>query len=369
LKTDFAILFQNRTVKLFSYALKMLNRIKINRSFRKIFARTLQLLVHKDSSNQHFTGQLNSVVILAQEKIGDSILLTPLLRNLRYHFPALEIYIICFNKVSADFFRHDSHITAIYLAKHSIIKYYRHVLSKKFDLLFNTKDSPSTNFLLQTVLIRARFKVGHQNSYHEGLFNHLLEIKYHTRMVMKNCSLLSLLSVYITEKECRPYLPPAPVSEAISLFLEKMEKGKLIGINISAGGKLRYWPEVKWSALIVSFPNQQFIIFSAPAEKEMKLRLEMMHHNVTVSPPTSNIYEAGLLVKQLRLLVTPDTALIHVASCYSIPAIGLYTHAPQDLSRFAPFLIDCELVVSSTSQVSDIDVASVAAALQKQLLK
>ncbi|NTW63355.1 MAG: glycosyltransferase family 9 protein [Chlorobiaceae bacterium] len=341
---------------------------KKKKMFRKLFTRTLQLIVHKREPLRQFTGPLNSIVILAQEKIGDSILLTPLLRNLRHSFPHLEIHLICFSEASTAFFRNDPHVTAIHSVKNNIVRYYNDVLSKEFDLLFNTKDSPSTNFLIQTILIRARFKAGHAHPYHEGLFNHLIKIEYHTRMALKNCSLLSVLSVRTREKECRPYLPPAPVSGAITRFSEKINTDVLIGLNISAGSPLRCWTEERWHALIKGFPDMQFVIFSAPGDTNMKMRLEQ-HDNVTVSPPTVNIYEVGELVKHLRLLVTPDTSLVHVASCCNIPVIGLYTKAPQDLSRFGPYLVDFEIITSSTSQVSDIEVEVVASVMQNKLLQ
>jgi heptosyltransferase-3 len=346
----------------------MPNLIKKKRLFRKLFARSLQLISQKEDSNQQFTGPLDSIVILATEKIGDSILLTPLLRNLRHHFPELEIHIICVTETSASFFRNDPHITAVHFIKNEPVKYFRYVLLRKFDLLFNIKDGPSTTFLLQTVLVRARFKVGHQSPYHEGLFNHLLHVDFHSKMALKNCSILSLLSINTTEEECRPYLPPAPVSNAITTFINNTEQGVFIGLNISAGGKNRYWTEEKWSALITRFPDLHFMIFAAPDDREMKHRLEHAHKNITITPPTTNIYEVGLLVRLLRLLVTPDTSLVHVASCSNTPVIALYTNVPAEQSRFGPFLIEHKLIISATSQVSDIDIEAVASALQKQLL-
>ena len=346
----------------------MPNLIKKKRFFRKLFARTLQLIVRNNPANQQFTGPLDSVVILVQEKLGDSILLTPLLRNLRHHFPKLEIHLVCFSRASTDFFSNDFNVTAIHQAKKKFHKYFRNVLCRKFDLLFNTKDSPSTHFLLQTALIHARFKVGHQNPYHEGLFNHLLQVEYHTQMALKNCSLLSLLCAKTTGEECIPYLPPAPVSSSLTSCIDKYSSDLFVGLNISAGSPMRYWTEEKWSCLITIFSDIRFMIFSAPCDSLVKKRLEQ-HRNVMATPATENIYEVGLLVKHLQLLITPDTSLVHVASCYSIPVIGLYTAAPQDLSRFGPYLVEFELITSSTSKVSDIEVDAVASVVRKKLLQ
>jgi len=336
-------------------------------SFRILLARALQQIINEKDSNQRFTGELNSVVILAGEKIGDSILLTPLLRNLRHHFPKLEIHLLCITHTSAEFFRNDPHITAIHEVKKNILTYCIKTLPKKFDLLFNTKDGLSTNFLLQTSLLRARFKVGHQHPCHEGIFNRLIAVDMNTKMVLKHCSLLSVLSLTTTGEETRPYLPPAPISENMASFIASVEKDQFIGLNISAGGASRYWTEKKWSALIATFHTSQFIIFSSPDDSVVKQRLEQAHNNVTVSPQTANIYEAGVLVNKLQLLISPDTSLVHIASCYKTPVIALFPNAPVEYARFGPYLTEHELVISPDMLVCNIEVQTVAIALKNLL--
>jgi heptosyltransferase-3 len=337
-------------------------------SFRIVIARTLQRIINEKDSNQPFSGELNSVAILSGEKIGDSILLTPLLRNLRIYFPKLEIHLFCITHTSADFFKNDPNITEIHEVKKNIRHFASVILFRKFDLLFNTKDCLSTNFLLQTALLRSRFRVGHYHPYHEGVFNHLIQMDSNAKMALKHCSLLSVLSLKVSEEETRPYLPPGPVSKKMADFIENMVKhGNLIGINISAGNISRYWTEQKWSDLISTFPLLQFIIFSAPDDRIIKQRLEGAHNNVTLSPATENIYEVGQIVRYLRLLVSPDTSLVHIASCCKTPVIALFPNAPTEYARFGPYLTEHELVISPSFNVSDIEVYEVVKAIQRLL--
>ncbi|HWR01702.1 MAG TPA: glycosyltransferase family 9 protein [Chlorobaculum sp.] len=340
---------------------------KKKRQFRQAFARTLQRLTKKKDGNASFSGPLNSVAILAQEKLGDSVLLTPLLRNLRKAFPKLEIHIIAFSQASARFFLSDPDVTAVHLAKKGLLRYRKEVLSRRFDLLFNTKDHPSTQFLLHSALIPARFKVGHRNEFHEGLFDRLIDQEFHSHMVFKNCALLALLGIHPTEAQCRPTLPPMPVTDALKKFLAQIENSGPIGINISAGEANRTWPEEKWTALPGRFPQYHFVVLSGPEDLEQKQRIESNCSNVIPSPSTQNLYEAGLIVGALRLLVTPDTSLIHVASGSGTPVVGLYREAPQDISRFGPFAIPCELVISASGEVGDIESESVTLAMEKLL--
>jgi len=340
---------------------------KKKRQLREAFAKFLQLTVPKRKSEGPFSGPLRSIAILAQEKLGDSILLTPLLKNLRAKFPDLAIHIITFTKASFNFFSADQDITAVHLVKYHPIRYFREVLSKEFDMLFNTKDHPSTNFLLQTALIRARYKVGHASEFHQGLYDHLITMEFHSHIAIKNCALLTLLGFPATQAECRPSLPPMHISDNIRKFLAEIKLESIIGINLSAGQPNRKWQEDNWISLLKMFPNKRFVVLCSPEDQEIKQRIEGLFNQVIPSPSTRNLYEAGLIIAALKLLITPDTSLIHVASCSNTPVIGLYRKATQDISRFCPLLIPYEMAISETGEVSDISVKTVSSALLKGL--
>jgi ADP-heptose:LPS heptosyltransferase len=338
---------------------------KKKRQFRQAFAYFLQRITPARSGVAEFSGPLDSIAILAQEKLGDCVLLTPLIRKLRQAYPALEIHIIAFSRASAEFFMNDTAITAVHLAKKQPVRYFREVLSRKFDLLFNTKDHPSTHFLLQSVLIPARFRVAHRNPFHESIYDRLIDMEFHTHMALKNCALLSMLGISANTEQCRPSLPPMPIPDALEAFLGEIDNAAPVGINISAGEPNRLWTEEKWKQLIGRFPDKRFLVLSGPEKTEEKQRLEQSCKNVIASPPTRNLYEASCIVARLRLLVTPDTSMVHVASSTGTPVAGLYREAPQDISRFGPYAIPYVTVISPTGDVSGIEADEVATAVQR----
>ena len=343
-------------------------RKKKKRQFRQAFARLLQRITPPRSGAAEFSGPLNSVAILAQEKLGDCVLLTPLIRNLRQARPELRIHIIAFSRASASFFRNEPAVTAVHLVKQKPLRYLSEVRAAKFDLLFNTKDHPSTHFLLQTALIPARFKVGHANPFHEGLYDRLIALEHHTHMALKNCALLTVLDIEVDAKACRPALPAMPVSDEVTQLLARLESARPIGVNISAGDPNRYWTEKKWQTLLAHFPGERFVVLSGPGDTAKKQQLEAnCPKNLIATPPTRNLYEASRIVSTLKLLVTPDTSMVHVASGAGIPIVGLYREAPQDISRFGPYAVPYELVVSTTREVSSIAPEAVEAAMQKLL--
>jgi len=299
---------------------------KKKRQFRQGFARLLQILLHKPLLQPPYSGPLQKIAILAQEKYGDAILLTPLLRQLRIHFSATEIHVITFSRATHD-----------------------------------------TSFLLHSLIVRAGRKAGIDSPYHRGIYDYLVQLDFHTQVAIKNCGLLAILGKSVQAEQCRPYIPIMQVSDRIKVFLDSFPERSVIGINISAGKPNRYWTEQNWVELIRTFTEERFLLLSAPKDRELKTRLEHSCTNIITSPDTNNLFEASLITEKLKALITPDTAMVHIASCTDTAVIGLFGAAEQDLSRFKPFLVDHRLVLSPTKQVADIELKSVIDALSEYL--
>ncbi len=340
---------------------------KKQRRFRQGFARLLQKILNKPLLQSPYNGPLNSIIILAQEKYGDAILLTPLLQQLKQQFPAAAVHVVTFSTATHDFFRYDRNINSLYLAKGNASIYYRQILTRRFDMLFNTKDHPSTSFLIQSLIIRARCKTGIDCAYHRGIYNYLVDLDFHTQIALKNCGLLDILGKTVKPDACRPYLPEEQVAADLKVFLSSMPQRNFIGMNISAGGSTRYWKERSWKELADAFPDERFLVLSMPEDVNTKIILQEQCPNIVPSPATRSLYEAGLVVRKLKLLVTPDTAMIHVASCTNTPLVGLYGKAPQDMSRFKPLNIDYRIVASKTANVRDINTTEVIDRIEQML--
>ncbi len=301
-----------------------------------------------------FDGKLRSVVILARECYGDAIMLTPLIAALRKKYPELSIYIIAFTRIIFDFFSADSNVTAVYHAKRDLKRYLFKFFPHKYDLLFNPKNHPSTHFYIQSLIIRAKYKVSHRNTGHETLYNHLIDLGPGVHESTRNLALMGVID-NAPQQPCPPYIPKMPVSTEITSFLETLPPASYIGINISAGTPGGHRTFEQWSELIRSFPEERFVIFSAPGEIVEKRKLEKPYNNVLPSPSTLNLYEVWLIVEKLKFLVTPDTSLVHIAACSDTPLVALYRQNPADSKEFSPLSTQQEVIVSPTPDVIDIE--------------
>ena len=320
------------------------------------------LLLRPLPSLPGFTGELRSIVILAQEKIGDAILLTPLIYNLRHSFRDLEITVVVFSSKNAVLEK-DQNINQLIIAKSNPFAFLK-LFRQKFDLLFNTKDHPSFTFLLCARLLRARYKVGFNHPKHAGFFNQMLKVDFYTHIIDKYCALLDHIGLKYSARDCRPYLPSTPHLPKIDAFIKSHQSKELIGINLSAGEQSREWSLEKWTefAQFIQLPT---IVFAMPDRLYDKRSLENSFKHVLVSPETRSIFDIAHLIRCLKALISPDTSLIHVASCYNINVIGLYRYDRVHHKRFYPYLTQHEALISSTNRIEDIPVTTVANALKK----
>ncbi|OQY28406.1 MAG: hypothetical protein B6244_07340 [Candidatus Cloacimonetes bacterium 4572_55] len=340
------------------------------RQTRRIVASVFMRLFPVVKSEGKFTLCLQTgtvrIAIIAQEKLGDLILLTPLLRNLKRVYPQAEIHIVGLSSVSR-FFENDPLVTEVHLPKENYWRYFRRIFQYRFDLLFSPKDHPSTNALLHISLIRSRYKLGIDHPGHRNFFHHMIQTKPYEHIIRKNCAALDFLNIPYTDRDCRPYLPERDIAPEISRFVNEINDKNIIGVNLSAGKPNCEWSPDRWRKVIDTI-KLRVVIFSMPDKADTKRNLEKSCPNVIPSPPTPSLYDAGKITSCLRLLISPDTSLIHVASAYRVPTVALYRADPVSYNCFYPFDIEHIKLISPSMHVNDISPEQVIDSV-RQLLK
>lgn len=56
--------------------------------------------------------------------------------------------------------------------------------------------------------------------------------------------------------------------------------------------------------------------------------------------------EIAEIVKHSAGVISPDTAIIHMASAFNVPVVGLYTDVKWNLDRFAPLSDKQRILIS-----------------------
>lgn len=307
--------------------------------------------------------ELESIVILGLERYGDSILTTPLIHILRNRFPRVNIYIVTPGRRAYSFFQSDKNINGIFNIKKEFFSTLFFFLKNPADILFNPKDNISFTFILLSRIIRTRHSVGLSFPFHDEHYNAVLNVPKSEHIIYKNCSLLNYLQVSYSENDMIPYIPSTEISTDILDFSEKLKGRKIIAINISAGSPVREQRKERWQQIIALLPYP-VIVFAMPDRYKDKEWLES-HANVLASPPIRSFSESEYVLQQCALLISPDTAMIHVASAARVATVGLFL-TNHDAERFAPFHVPYSILFGSES-LEDISSEEIVNAAEKLL--
>jgi ADP-heptose:LPS heptosyltransferase len=326
--------------------------MKIKKAFKVTTIHLMKYLFGTVKNQLLEQNNIGSMAILAQERFGDLIALTPLLKHLRKAYPDAEIVIIGVTDI-IEFLKHDENLDSVLNGKRIISRLSGKIFKKKFDLLFNTKDHPSFTFLYLSRRIKAYHRVGLDHPYHRGYFNQMIPTENAQSAFEKNCLLLDYLNIKVASPDIKPYLPSGPISMEIQDFVKSnFIKQDVIGINLSASRRFKEWQIENWLHLL-SLIKQPVVVLAMPEHQGIKKIIEKSNAHVIKSPQTKTIFDAGHIIRNLKLLISPDTSLIHVASCFNIPVIAFY-RLKEDLMRFSPLSDVKEVIIAPRHEINNI---------------
>ncbi|MDN0123736.1 glycosyltransferase family 9 protein [Yersinia aleksiciae] len=144
------------------------------------------------------------------------------------------------------------------------------------------------------------------------------------------------------------------------------EKGRpRIGLFISNKSTQRHWSWEKWRQLALKL-NQQadLLIFHDPIEQPTEQQLAGLTARCLSTPSIDDLVAA---MSQLDLVISADSAPVHISSALQIPVVALFESRPEKYLRWYPLGVR-HVVVHAGPQVEDITVDAVASAARTLLI-
>jgi ADP-heptose:LPS heptosyltransferase len=70
-----------------------------------------------------------------------------------------------------------------------------------------------------------------------------------------------------------------------------------------------------------------------------------------------NLLEVSAVIGHMKILITPDTSLVHIARSFKVPVVGLYTRYEKNLRMWRPYRQKSGTVVSNNDyNIHDIEI-------------
>lgn len=295
--------------------------------------------------------RLRRVLFIRPEKLGDMIISLPVFYNLKKLYPHLELYAICSPRNIAVV-RGDRNLTGNFLYTKRFLRdlaMVRRVRRLGVDAVVDMvcDDSVTSLFLTQYSSPRA-WRIGLGKTRHRAYYDFNYEYRTQDEAHVLENTLKLLTAFGIDTDGLERHVPPTiddrsyQAADRFLLSLNGAVPNGVIGLNISAGRPTRVWPDTKNRTLIermlAAYPHHRVVISADPADRPRALALAALFpERVDPLPDGLNLLDVSAIISRMKMLVTPDTSLVHIARSFRVPVVGLYTRYARNFILWRPF--------------------------------
>jgi lipopolysaccharide heptosyltransferase II len=272
--------------------------------------------------------KVDKILVIKPAAIGDVLLSTPVVENLRSDFPDAEIIFLT-QKFCKEVLTGNPYITRVLTYDLNldggwcIIK---NIRKQKYDLILDLFGNPRTALI--TYLSRAVYKVGFKFRQRKYAYNIKLESRGgEVHNVEFNLDALRALGLEVKTSQPKFYINNVHKEFAEKFFQENNLTGnRVIGVNPCGTWKTKVWYLEKFAELIKMFDDDyRFLVFWGYGDEKVqaqKLR-DMTGNNVLIVPQV-NLKYLGALMKRCKVFLTNDTGPMHIASVLGVNVAAIF---------------------------------------------
>lgn len=270
---------------------------------------------------------IKRILIIRLGKIGDVLLTTPLVRNLRKKFPRASItYIVGRN--AAPILENNLHINDLVVADKNV--FFEIIKRKRYDLAIDLNAIDITAQLC--VVCGAKYRVGiYAGAWVRKNYNRVLSNPKKDSIVVDYfLSLLNLLGlendkdrtteIYLTGKE----------RKAAQNSLKCFHK-KIIGIQPAGDIRGRLWSARKFAQLadiLIQEYSSEVLIFQAQKEEKIARRMKNYMKQRATLLPVFKLRGYLSILSECNLFIGNEGGQLHMAKAFNVPAVGIFQYSP-----------------------------------------
>jgi len=287
--------------------------------------------------------QPKRILIVRTDRLGDLILSTPVIKNLRLAYPKAYIAFVCRPYTKALLINNPDLNEVIVYDKYAknksllaTVKFAFSLRKRNFDLALILH--PTNRAHLITFLAKIPKRVGWDRKLSWLLTDRLKHQKQQGLRHELEYSLDILRSLDIKVESKETYFPlQAQAEAAVGELLRKEglnQDSQFIAIGPSASCPSKRWPENNFLALIKLLKkknNFKFVVITSESEKSFAEKIAE-EEGVIDFRGKLNILEVGALLKRATLFISNDSGPVHIAASLNIPVISIFGRKDPGLS-------------------------------------
>ncbi|MFA6232579.1 MAG: glycosyltransferase family 9 protein [Bacteroidota bacterium] len=272
---------------------------------------------------------IRAILVIKPRAIGDVLLSTIVLPNLRSAFPEAAISFLT-EAPAADIIRENPYIDFPIIfdsSSESYLKLLFRLNRSDFDLVFDLFCNPRTAQM--TFATRAPLRVGYPFRGRAWAYNvHVQTRADRVHNTEFNLDALACLDIPIVERRlCFP-LP----TERCDRFAELLKplrsrSGPLVALNSSGTWETKRWGLEHFASLgdrlIEKFDANVMLLWGPGEEQDVRTIQRSMRHSSILAPPTT-IGELGALLSNCDFTISNDSGPMHISAAVQTPTLGIF---------------------------------------------
>ncbi|MGE5364895.1 MAG: glycosyltransferase family 9 protein [Bacteroidota bacterium] len=327
---------------------------------KQLFLRLLLFFVSTKRSDKpvHISSSTR-IMFIRLNRIGDALVCTPLLKQVKDSLNPV-IYLLADKKNHFVFNNNPSvdHVVVFEKGLKGFREILKYIRSENIDVLVDLHDDVSTTVTYLTAFahVSHKFALRKSNSLvYTKTINKPDPSKVH--VVDRILSLAGLLGFEPKHADANICYYPEDKSYArADSFLNSKYRDRkfLAGVNISAGSEARFWGVDNFKRLIKLLKESGIDVLVMCTTRDLKHALQIADNNndMIFYSPSFDVFSA--MISRLDVLITPDTSVVHIASCFCIPVFGLYVKYNTEDMIWSPYRSYFDYVVTTEPELEAI---------------
>lgn len=280
------------------------------------------------------------ILVLSLAGIGDTLMATPVLRELRVRFPDAAVEVAVLWAGSEQVLRHNPHVSAVH--RHDFIRasafaslaFVQRLARRGYDASLTLHPQGRRAYRVITRLVGAPRRLSHRYENHSWidtlLVNETVAQDYNVSCASNNLRLVDLLGPGPRSNEAPAY--GLFLSEEERAWAARLSEGlglagtRWLGVHVGSGGTknlaLRRWPVHRWRELLARLrterPGLRVVAFGGPGEADAHRELSEAVPELVV-PDFPDIRHAAALLAGAHAFASVDTAFMHLAAAVAVP--------------------------------------------------
>ena len=289
------------------------------------------------------------VLFFRYDRIGDMVISTAVFRELKVAYPELKISVLA-SKVNKGVLSNNPYVDEIiinnknniFIDLFSLVK----LRKQRIDVCVEFDHSVVPHAILRLKIINPKKIISvYKNGRYGVAGNELLLYDFFTEKPKNTHS----RDVWLNTLEPFDIKPKSSTYDLFvnkkqdmfaKNFLKNLSSYFFVGINLEGAikGKKIQYNELEKICKALGKKNVVIIIISQPKKLKATSKLieKMNIKYVFPSYKTSSILDLAALIKNLDLIITPDTSISHIASAFNKPIITIHENNNDSYELFSP---------------------------------